>query len=180
LEKLTRGDGSKIEPVSPGEFQVITNDDVFMSDEIGTELGKDPITGEQTDPSTDPDLIHMASCVIWNEQGKTMIRKGAKGVDPNELLLIQFETAVKLIQKDCAMHYLTHSDWLLDQWNQMMEWKSLNYQGLDRDACPYQWKGIIGYLEGRTRGLEMAKMETMGIDQAILKAATMYAHEGIL
>jgi hypothetical protein len=109
-----------------------------------------------------------------------MIRKGAKGVDPNGLLLSQFESAVKLIPKDCSMHYLTHSDWLLDQWTQMMEWKSLNYQGLDRSACPCRWWGIMGYLEGRTRGLEMMKIETMEISQAITKSAVLYAQEGIL
>jgi hypothetical protein len=180
LTKVTRGDGVKIEPVSPAQFKEFVNDDVFMMDEIGTELGKYPITGEPPDPSTDPDLIHMASGVIWNEQGATLIRKGAKGVDPNELLLSQFEMAVKLSPNDCAMHYGTHSDWLLDQWTQMMEWKSLHYQGLDRSACPYQWKGIMGVLKGLTRGLEMMKLETMVVDQAIVKAAVLYAQEGIL
>jgi hypothetical protein len=68
-----------------------------MRDEMGTELGKDPITGERSDPSTDPDLIYMASGAVWNGQGATLIRKGAKCSDPNELLLNQLECAVKLI-----------------------------------------------------------------------------------
>jgi hypothetical protein len=144
LAELEGGDGVRITPVSPGDFKQIASEDVFIMDEIGVELGVDPVSGEPTDPSTDPDLIYMASAVVWNGQATTMVRKGMKGVDPNEVLLSQFEWAVKLVPQGCKMAYLTHSDWLMAQWTDMMEWKSLNYQGLDRDACPHQWKGIMG------------------------------------
>jgi hypothetical protein len=35
-------------------------------------------------------------------------------------------------------------------------------------------------LEGRTGGLEMMKVETMAIDQAIVKAVVLYAQDGIV
>jgi hypothetical protein len=53
LTKLIGGDGAKIEPVSPGEFMPISSEDVFMMDEIGTELGKDPITEDWTRSDAD-------------------------------------------------------------------------------------------------------------------------------
>jgi hypothetical protein len=114
----------------------MASEDVFMIDEVGFELGRNSETGEQTDPSTDPELIYMAAGIIWNEQCSTLIKRGSKGGDSNELLLSHFEYAVKLVTNGCGMKYGTHSDWLLEQWTQMMEWKSLNDQGLDRDACP--------------------------------------------
>jgi hypothetical protein len=95
-------------------------------------------------------------------------------------LLNQFEWAVKLIPNGCSMTYGTHSDWLLEQWSQMVEWKSLNDQGLGRSACPLQWKGIMGHLEGRTSGLVMVNVEELDIDQVIMKAVVLYAQEGIL
>jgi hypothetical protein len=115
LTELARSDRTSIELLPPGQFKEEVSDDVFMMDEIGTELGKDPNTGEQTNPNIDPALIHMASGAVWNEQGTTLIRKGAKGGDPNELLLNLFESAAKLIPNGCGMRYATHSDWLMEQ-----------------------------------------------------------------
>jgi hypothetical protein len=40
-------------------------------------------------------------------------------------------------------------------------------------------KGIMGYLEGRTHGLTMVKMDELDIDQVIKNAVTQYAREGI-
>jgi hypothetical protein len=40
-----------------------------------------------------------------------------------------------------------------------MQWKQAGYQGLDRDACPNQWAGIMGSSEGRTAGIEVRKLD---------------------
>jgi hypothetical protein len=170
LTRFARNDHTPIEPVAPAQFKEMASDDAFMIYNIGYEVGKNPDTGEPTDPSTDPELIYMAAGVIWNEQCMTLIRKGSKGGDANGLLLDQFEHAVKPVPNGCVMRYGTHSDWLLEQWNQMMAWKSVNYQGLDRAACTPQRRGIMGSSERRTAGLEMMKLETMEVDQAIVKA----------
>jgi hypothetical protein len=77
-----------------------------------------------------------------------MVKKGTKGGDPKPLILNLFEWAVKLIPDWKGMRYDTESDWLIQQWDQMLHWKELGYQGLDRDACPPQWARIMESLEG--------------------------------
>jgi hypothetical protein len=67
LTRLARNDRTSIEPVAPAQFKEAVNDDVFMINEIGFEVGKNPDTGEPTDPSFDPELIYMAAGVVWNE-----------------------------------------------------------------------------------------------------------------
>jgi hypothetical protein len=58
----------------------------------------------------------------------------------------------------------------------MMQWKSIGYKGLDYDACPPQWKKIIGSIEGRTGGIGIFKSTE---DIQLHEAARMYALEGI-
>jgi hypothetical protein len=85
---------------------------------------------------------------VYYSQYVTMVKKGAKGGDPKPLILDLFEWAVMLIQDGKGMRYYTQSDWLVLQWDQILHWKELGYQGLDPNACPPQWAGIMGSLEG--------------------------------
>jgi hypothetical protein len=61
----------------------------------------------------------------------------------------------------------------------MMDWKAKRYQGLDRDACPPQWKGIMGSLEGRTQGVTVAKITERLTDSTMLDAIKAYATEAV-
>jgi hypothetical protein len=112
-----------------------------MTDDMNLEHGMDSDTGERVDYRSNPELINVASGVVWNTQGSTMLRKCDKGDDPNDLMLSLVEWAVKLVPDGCNMTYATHSDWLYEQWCDMMGWKEVGYQGLDQNACPLQWKG---------------------------------------
>jgi hypothetical protein len=49
-------------------------------------------------------------------------------------------------------------------------------KGLDYDACPPQWKTIMGSIEGRTGGMVVFKSED---DTQLHEAARLYAVEGI-
>jgi hypothetical protein len=80
---------------------------------------------------------------------------------------------------DRGMQYMSHSDWLVEQRSQMMQWKSVGYEGLDRDACQPQWKEIMGSPEGRTRGVVMVKLSECQVNPSILEALTLYGQEAI-
>jgi hypothetical protein len=75
------------------------------------------------------------------------------------------------------MQYETFSEFLVEQWEDMLGWKKVGYQGLDYDACPPQWKTIMGSVEGRTNGIGMFKSTD---DTQMHEAARMYAMEGIV
>jgi hypothetical protein len=136
-------------------------------------------TGEHQDWSSNPELINVESGVVWNVRGSSMLRKCDKGVDPNELVLSLFEWIVKFVLNGSNMIYATHSDWLIEQWRDMLGWKEVGYQGLDRNACPRQWKGIMEHVEQRIRGLEMVKLSEMAIDPKIRNAVSLYGNEGV-
>jgi hypothetical protein len=87
---------------------------------LNLELGVDSDTGEQVDYRSNPELIKVASGVVWNTQGSTVLRKCDNVADPNDLMLSLFEWAVKLVPDGCSMIYATHSDWLYEQWRDMM------------------------------------------------------------
>jgi hypothetical protein len=140
LADVRDDDGKRIIPGSPLEFKENITEDVFVTDEMTRELRVSSETGERQDWSSNPELINVASGVVWNVRGSTMLRKCDKGVDPNELVLSLFEWIVKLVPNGCSMTYATHSDWLIEQWRDMLGWKEVGYQGLDRNACPRQWK----------------------------------------
>jgi hypothetical protein len=103
----------------------------------------------------------VAAAVVWNAHGSTLIRRCDQGADHNDLSLTLFEDALKLVPNNRSLTYVTHSDWLYEQWSDMLGWKSVNYQGLDRNACPPQWKWIMGHVKTR-------------VDEVIL-----FAHERI-
>jgi hypothetical protein len=154
-------------------------EDVLMSDDVVLELSIDTDTGEQVDYRSNPELINVASGVVWNAHGSTLFRKCDMGADPHDILLSLFEDAVKLIPDGCAMTYATHSDWLYEQWSDIMGWKSVNYQSLGPNACPLQWKGIMEHIEWLVRDLVMVKLSDLEIDPMIRDAVILYAHEGI-
>jgi hypothetical protein len=58
----------------------------------------------------------------------------------------------------------------------MMQWKCHGHQGLDYDACPPQWKKIMGSLEGRTEGIAIIKSDENTLVHEALK---LDALEGI-
>jgi hypothetical protein len=74
------------------------------------------------------------------------------------------------------MQYDTFSEFLVEQWEDMMAWKRVGYQALDYDACPHQWKTIMRSIEERTGGIGIFKCRD---DTQLHEAARMYAMEGI-
>jgi hypothetical protein len=61
----------------------------------------------------------------------------------------------------------------------MLGWKSVDYQGPDRDACPSQWKGIMKHVETRVDQVRMVKLSESDIEPRIRHAVIQFAHEGI-
>jgi hypothetical protein len=148
-------------------------------DQVMRELGTDSETGEATDSSSDPELISVASGVLWNRHASTLLRRCDKGTDPNVLSLRLFEAIVKIVPNGCNVTYATCSDWLFDQWRDMMAWKEIGYKGLDRNACMFQWKGIMEHVEQRIGVVTLVKISEMEIDPKMYQAVSMYAEEGI-
>jgi hypothetical protein len=60
----------------------------------------------------------------------------------------------------------------------MLAWKAINYQGLDRDACAYQWKGIMESVETRLANVTLIRSGDADISESIKNAAEKYGHEG--
>jgi hypothetical protein len=81
--------------------------------------------------------------------------------------------------EDRGMQYMSHSNWLVEQWTEMMQWKSVGYEGLDRDACPPEWKETMGGLEGRTRGVMMLKLRECQVNPSIVEALRLDRQEAI-
>jgi hypothetical protein len=154
-------------------------ENVFVTDVITRELRASSETGEHQVWSSNQELINVASGVVWNVRGSTMLRKCDKGVEPNELMLSLFEGIVKLVPNGCNMTYATHSDWLYDQWCDMMGWKEVGYQGLDRNACPLQWKRIMEHVEQRIGNVTLVKSSEMVVDQKIRHAVSLYGDERV-
>jgi hypothetical protein len=122
--------GIRIPTGSPCEFKECITDEVYALDEAVMELGVDASTGEQVDSSVNPELINVAAAVVWNARGPRRIRKCDRGADHSDLLLSLFEDALKLVPDSRSLAYVTHSDWLFEQWRDMLAWKSIGYQGL--------------------------------------------------
>jgi hypothetical protein len=106
-----------------------------------------------------------------------MIKRGAKGGDPYETSLNLFEWATKLVPNGKSMQYETRSATLAHEWDQMIQWKVVNYQGLDRDACPQQLAGIMKNLERGTQLVAIKYVEDGMIVSEISEALQMYAQE---
>jgi hypothetical protein len=61
----------------------------------------------------------------------------------------------------------------------MMAWREIGYKGLDRSACPFQWKGIMEHVEQRIGAVTKVKIQEIVIDQKMHRAVSMYGEEGI-
>jgi hypothetical protein len=77
------------------------------------------------------------------------------------------------------MGYNTHSEWLLEQCNDMMVWKARGCQGLDRDACIAQWSEIMRIIEEGNLQVGILKIEENTTISAVLEAAQLCATEGL-
>jgi hypothetical protein len=61
----------------------------------------------------------------------------------------------------------------------MMAWREIGYKGLDRDACPSQWKRIMEHVEQRIGVVTMVKLSDIIVDQKMHQAVSMYGDEGV-
>jgi hypothetical protein len=179
LAETREASGNRIPADSPYEFKKYITDDVFALDEVVMEQSIDPDTGEQVDSSVNPELIKVAAVVVWNARGSTMSRRCDRDSDRNDLLLTLFEDALKLVPDNRSLTYVTHSDWLFEQWSDMLGWQSVGYQGLDRKACPPQWKGIMNHVETRVDQVRMVKLSESDIEPKIRNAVALFTHEGV-
>jgi hypothetical protein len=93
------------------------------------------------------------------------------------LLLSLFEDALKLTPNNRSLTYVTHSNWLYEQWSDMLGWKAVGYQGLDRSACPPQWKGIMEHVETRVDQVRMVKLSESDIEQKIRTPVVKFANQ---
>jgi hypothetical protein len=164
---------------SPKEFKECIMDDVFALDVSTMQIRTDESTGEIVDASIDPELINVASAVVWNPRGATMVRKCDRGQDLNDLVLSLFREVLQLVPDNRSLTYVTSSEWLCEQWSDMLAWQAVGYQGLDRGACPYQWKGIMEHVEARLEKVTMVRSGDSDIAERIRNAATMYGREGV-
>jgi hypothetical protein len=171
--------GIRIPTGSPQEFKECITDDVFAMDSYTMELQADESTGERIDASVNPELINVASAVIWNARGSTLAWKCDRGQDCNDLVLSLFGEVLKLVPDGGSLTYVTHSDWLYEQWTDMMGWKSVGYQRLDRNMCAFQWKGIMDHVEERLNEVNMVKSSESDIEEKIRNAASLYGLEGV-
>jgi hypothetical protein len=60
-----------------------------------------------------------------------------------------------------------------------MAWREIGYKGLDRDACPFQWKGIMEHVEQRIGAVTMVRISEIELDQKMHRAVSIYGEEGI-
>jgi hypothetical protein len=147
-------------PVCPSSFKDLCKElDVFMVDVVAHQSRTDPVTGDQVDSSTDLDLIPIVAGCACDRKYATMIKVGRKGGDQNELLLDLLALAAQLVPTGRSIQYDTSSQFLVEQWDTIMQWKMHGYQGFDCDACPPQWKKIMWSLEGRTARIGIFKSE---------------------
>jgi hypothetical protein len=102
--------GKRLHPGTPVALKESITEDVLVMDQVVREVGTNSETGEDTDRSSDPNLASVASGVLWNRHGSTMLRRGGLGMDPNDLILRLFEVIVKFVPNRCSVTYATSSD----------------------------------------------------------------------
>jgi hypothetical protein len=178
LAECRNGDGSRIPTGSPKEFKECIKDDVFALDARILQLRTDTDSGTVVDASIDPELINVASAVVWNEHGATMLRRCDRGQDIDDLTLSLFKEVLSCTPDGRCLTYVTTSEWLVGQWTDMLGWKVVGYEGLDRDACAYQWKGIMESVETRLANVTLVRSGDADIPESIKNAAEKYGHEG--
>jgi hypothetical protein len=87
--------------------------------------------------------------------------------------------AISLVPEGKDMPCETHPDWLIEQWRDMMHWKSVGYVGLDRGKCMPQWAGIMKYADERQRRIQIVTFTDDGNDSIFAEATQMYANEAV-
>jgi hypothetical protein len=61
----------------------------------------------------------------------------------------------------------------------MLEWQSIGYKGLDREACPYQWKGIMEHVETRLSKVTLMRLGDTPVTEGIRNAVMKFGEEGV-
>jgi hypothetical protein len=179
LAESRNGDGSRIPTGSPKGFKECITEDVFALDARMLQLREDEDTGTVMDASVDPELINVASAVVWNEHGAAMLRKCDRSQDINDLTLSLFKEVLSFTPDGRCLTYVTTSKWLVGQWTDMLGWKAVDYEGLDRDACAYQWKGIMESVETRLANVTLVRSGDADISESIKNAGEKFGHEGV-
>jgi hypothetical protein len=102
-----------------------------------------------------------------------------KDTDINELSLTAFQDALPITPNECELTYATNSEWLLSQWADMLEWQSIGYQGLDRKACPHQWREIMAHVETRLSKVTLISTRESPVREDLWNAVKKFGEEGI-
>jgi hypothetical protein len=108
-----------------------------------------------------------------------MLRKCGRDHDINELSLVIFKDALSITPDECELTYTTSSEWLIEQWRDMLEWQSIGHQGLDRKACPYQWREIMAHVETRLAKVTLIRASEVPVLEGVQKAVLKFGQEGI-
>jgi hypothetical protein len=58
-----------------------------------------------------------------------------KSTSSDELTLEHFAKVVSLCLESAILTFQTYSAWLVHEWDTMMQWKDMGYEGLDRAEC---------------------------------------------
>jgi hypothetical protein len=172
-------DGTRIPTGSPREFKEHITGDMFATDSFSFQSRTDGIPGQDIHPSVSPDLTNVVAVGIWNESGSTMIRRCGRDVDINELSLAAFKEVLVATPDACELTYGTNSEWLHTQWLEMLAWKSIGYEGLDRKACPHYWQDIMGHAETRLSKVTMMSASEMLVREDLRSAIQKFGMEGI-
>jgi hypothetical protein len=178
LAEVKKPDGTRIPTGSPKEFKECITGDVFATDSFSFEAMVDGSPDQTVGPSISPNLTNVVAAGIWNESGSTMLRKCGRDIDINELSLVAFKDVLAVTPDACELTYATCSDWLLAQWRDMMEWQSIGYQGLDRKACPYQWREIMEHVETRLSKVTLMSVGEVPVREDLRNAVKKFGEEG--
>jgi ribonuclease HI len=178
LAEVKRPDGTRIPTGSPKEFKECITGDVFAADSFAFEAMVDGSPDQTVGPSISPDLTNVVVIGIWNESGSTMLRRCGRDVDINDLSLTAFKDALSVTPNECELTYVTSSEWLLRQWAHMLEWQSIGYEGLDRKACPHQWREIMEHAETRLSKVTLISAGEAPVREDIRNAVKRFGEEG--
>jgi ribonuclease HI len=178
LAEVKRPDGVRIPTGSPKEFRESITGDVFATDSFSYQaMAVDQ--NQETSPSVSPELTNVVAMGVWNESGTTMIRRCGRDVDINDLSLTVFKDALSITPNECELTFATNSDWLLNQWADMLGWQSVGYEGLDRKACPHQWREIMEHVETRLSKATLISTRDSPVREDLWNAVKKYGAEGI-
>jgi hypothetical protein len=121
-----------IRPVCPKEFQEEVHSNVFAFDQPGFQTQSDSKTGETIVPSEDDELIAGIVGVVWNGHYPTTTRSAGQGKSGEEFTLGHFANVISLCPEGAVLSFQTHSAWLVQERDMMMQSRELGDEGLDR------------------------------------------------